>query len=338
MISVSLSEAPAAPLRLAVTPGEPAGIGPELVASLACTPVAGCEMWVLADARLFGLTPSDAPQALKPGWWLVHHPLSSAVTPGVPSPDNAGYVLATLDTAIEGCQSGRFDAMVTGPLQKSTIAASGIEFSGHTEYLAQQCGGLRPVMLLTDGELHVALVTTHLPLRAVPDAITEASVLEALEILHHDLQARFGIARPRLLVCGLNPHAGEAGLLGHEDDAYILPAINRARAAGIEAVGPVPADTAFTPERLAGADAVLAMYHDQGLPVIKARGFGGIANVTLGLPIIRTSVDHGTALDLVGRGVASDSSLATAIDVARRLAPTARTRSMGQQTPTRTST
>lgn len=335
---MSPSEAPTAPLRLAVTPGEPAGIGPELVTSLARRPVADCEMWVLADAQLFGLTPSDAPQSLRPGWWLVHHPLSRAVTPGVPSVDNARYVLATLDTAIAGCQSGRFHAMVTGPLQKSTIAASGIEFSGHTEYLAQQCGGMRPVMLLTDGELHVALVTTHLPLRAVPGAITEAGVFETLEILQRDLEVRFGIARPRLLVCGLNPHAGEAGLLGHEDDAYILPAINRARKTGIDAVGPVPADTAFTPERLAGADAVLAMYHDQGLPVIKARGFGGIANVTLGLPIIRTSVDHGTALDLVGRGVASDSSLATAIDVARRLALTARTEVVRTQSEPQAST
>lgn len=284
------------------------------------TRVEGAEIVVLADAGLFGLSPSPTVTALSDGWWLQHHPLGACVTPGQPSPQNARYVLDTLNTATEGCLDGTFDALVTGPLQKSTIAACGIPFSGHTEYLAERCGDVQPVMLLTDGQLHVALVTTHLPLRDVPNAIQRARVRRVLEILDADLRARFGMTAPRILVCGLNPHAGENGLLGHEDDTEIRPAVADAVAAGIHAEGPVPADTAFTPERLARTDAVLAMYHDQGLPVIKARGFGGIANITLGLPIIRTSVDHGTALDLVGSGRASPGSLETAIDMAMRLA------------------
>ena len=303
-------------LRIALTPGEPAGIGPELVRTLTVNPFPGAVIHVIADRALMsGSLPEPAA-----GWRFEHVPLAAAVQPGRPDPANADYLLRTLDIAVDGCLAGRFDAMVTGPVQKSTIAAAGHCFSGHTEYLAERCGGMTPVMLLTDGTLNVALVTTHLPLRAVADAVTSDRVHETLAILARDLRARFGVAEPRILVCGLNPHAGESGLLGHEDGEIIAPAVSAARAEGIDAIGPVPADTAFTPASLARADAVLAMYHDQGLPVIKARGFGGIANVTLGLPIIRTSVDHGTALDLAGTGRASADSLAAALRAALRLA------------------
>lgn len=310
----------ASEVRIALTPGEPAGVGPELVRTLAANPVPGAMVHVIGDRALVCGPHSEPAQ----GWYFEHVPLTVAAQPGRPDPGNAGYVLKTLDIAVEGCLAGRFDAMVTGPVQKSTIAAAGHRFSGHTEYLAERCGRMTPVMLLTDGTLNVALVTTHLPLRAVADAVTRERVHETLAILARDLTARFGLVQPRILVCGLNPHAGERGLLGHEDAEIIAPAVSAARRDGIEAVGPVPADTAFTPASLARADAVLAMYHDQGLPVIKARGFGGIANVTLGLPIIRTSVDHGTALDLAGTGRASADSLAAALRTALRLAGTAR--------------
>lgn len=307
-------------VRVALTPGEPAGIGPELVRTLAANPFPGATVHVIADRALVCGALSEPAQ----GWHFEHVPLAVASQPGRPDPANADYLLKTLDIAVEGCLTGRFDAMVTGPVQKSTIAAAGHHFSGHTEYLAERCGGMTPVMLLTDGTLNVALVTTHLPLRAVADTVTFERVHETLAILARDLTARFGVVQPRVLVCGLNPHAGERGLLGHEDAEIIAPAVSAARRDGIEAVGPVPADTAFTPASLARADAVLAMYHDQGLPVIKARGFGGIANVTLGLPIIRTSVDHGTALDLAGTGRASADSLAAALRTALRLAGTGR--------------
>jgi len=308
-------------IRIALTPGEPAGVGPEIVRSLLGTSFPDTHVHVFADEAL--VLGQDGPAPAR-GWHLAHVPLVAPVVAGQPTPANAAYVMQTLDAAIDGCLSGRFDAMVTGPVQKSTIAEAGYAFSGHTEYLAERTGAPLPVMLLTDGTLHVALVTTHLPLAQVPAAVTRERVGQVLAILARDLAAKFGIARPRILVCGLNPHAGEGGLLGHEDADIIAPAVAAARREGIDATGPVPADTAFTPASLARADAVLAMYHDQGLPVIKARGFGGIANVTLGLPIVRTSVDHGTALDIAGRQLASSDSLRTALTLAVELARVAR--------------
>jgi 4-hydroxythreonine-4-phosphate dehydrogenase len=233
---------------------------------------------------------------------------------------NSGYVLSLLDRALEGISSGRYDAMVTAPVQKSIIAQSGVPFSGHTEYLAEKTGGARSVMMLVAGSLRVALATTHLPLRRVPDAITTQGLLEIITIMHHDLRALWGIERPRIAIAGLNPHAGESGLLGTEEQTIIKPAIEQARAQGIDAFGPVPADTAFVPREMSRYDAILAMYHDQGLPVLKHAGFGAAINVTLGLPIIRTSVDHGTALNLAGTGTADVGSLAAALALAVELA------------------
>ena len=233
---------------------------------------------------------------------------------------NARYVLTLIDEAVAGCRDGRYAAMVTAPVQKSVINDGGVPFAGHTEYLAQALGARLPVMLLVAGRLRVALATTHLPLARVPAAITRGLLDATLDVLDEGLRHPFSIATPRILVLGLNPHAGESGHLGHEDRDVIAPAIAAAQARGIGARGPVPADTAFTPASLAGADAVLAMYHDQGLPVLKHLGFGQAVNVTLGLPIVRTSVDHGTALDLAGTGRADPGSLYAAIDLAGRLA------------------
>jgi 4-hydroxythreonine-4-phosphate dehydrogenase len=251
---------------------------------------------------------------------IEHVPLAVPAIAGQLDARNARYVLALLDRALAGCRSGEFAAMVTAPVQKSVINDAGIAFTGHTEYLAEACGVPRPVMLLAAGSLRVALATTHLPLRAVSDAITGESLDEVLAILQHDLVARFGIARPRIGVCGLNPHAGESGHLGREEIDVIAPAIARARARGIGASGPWPADTIFTPRQLANFDVVLAMFHDQGLPVLKHAGFGEAVNVTLGLPVIRTSVDHGTALDLAGTGKAESGSLLAALRLAAELA------------------
>lgn len=306
------------PVRLVVTSGEPAGIGPEICAQLLADAPAGCELLLLGDhdllaerARAVGIDPAALP--------VLHRPLRVPCRAGHPDPGNAAYVLDLLDTALEGVRAGRWDAMVTAPVQKSTIAASGVKFSGHTEHLAERCGAPLPVMMLVAGRLRVALATTHLPLRAVPDAITTGGLLDILRIMHGDLRSKFAIAAPRIAVCGLNPHAGEDGLLGDEDRAVIAPAIEAARAEGIFAHGPVPADTAFTPRALEGADAVLAMYHDQGLPVLKHAGFGHAVNITLGLPVLRTSVDHGTALALAGTGRADPGSLHAAAMLAAEL-------------------
>jgi 4-hydroxythreonine-4-phosphate dehydrogenase len=247
---------------------------------------------------------------------IEHVPLAAPVATGKLDTRNARHVLTLLDRALAGCRSGEFDAMVTAPVQKSVINDAGIAFTGHTEYLADACGVPRPVMLLAAGSLRVALATTHLPLRAVGDAITAASLDEILDILQHDLSRHFGLSRPRIGVCGLNPHAGESGHLGTEDRDVIAPAIERARAAGMLVDGPLPADTVFVPRALSNYDVVLAMYHDQGLPVLKHAGFGHAVNVTLGLPIIRTSVDHGTALDLAGTGRADSGSLIAAAQLA----------------------
>ncbi len=242
--------------------------------------------------------------------------LAEICHPGILNPANAGYVLRTLELAGRGCLEGRFSAVVTAPVHKGVINDAGVAFSGHTEFFAEQTGSAQVVMMLACPGLRVALATTHLPLRAVADAIDQPLLERVLQILHSDLQNKFGIAAPRILVCGLNPHAGEGGHMGREEIDVIIPVLERLRAQGMHLEGPLPADTLFTPKHLSGADAVLAMYHDQGLPVLKHMGFGQAVNITLGMPIIRTSVDHGTALDLAGSGNADPGSLKVALDTA----------------------
>ena len=249
-----------------------------------------------------------------------HVPLRRARTPGKLDPANSPYVLELLDRTIRGCLAGEFDAMVTAPVQKSVINDAGIPFTGHTEFLAERAGAEHVVMMLVGGGLRVALATTHLALSEVPGAITTEGLLKTLRVLDRDLRERFRIRKPRILVAGLNPHSGESGHLGSEDIERISPAIAQAAKEGIAASGPIPADTLFVPERLKGADAVLAMYHDQGLPVLKYAAFGRGVNVTLGLPFVRTSVDHGTALDLAGTGKADPGSLIEAVKLAIELA------------------
>ena len=251
---------------------------------------------------------------------VAHAPLATPSVAGHPDPANARYVLALIDRAVDGALSGEFDAIVTAPVHKGVINAAGVSFSGHTEYLARRTRSEHPVMLLTNGELRVALATTHLPLKAVSAALTVELLYQVGTVLARELAGRFGIPAPRLAVCGLNPHAGEGGHLGDEESRVIAPAIERLRAAGIHASGPLPADTVFVPQVLARYDAVLAMYHDQGLPVVKYAGFERAVNVTLGLPVVRTSPDHGTALELAGSGRADLGSLAAAVELASRLA------------------
>lgn len=292
---------------LVVTAGEPAGIGPELCSTLADSQFAE-DIVVVGDARLI----DDRLQ-------VVDIPFPAPVIPGQPDPANAKALLDGLTLAVEGCIDGRFSALVTAPLSKSVVADSGVAFTGHTEFLADLLGVDLPVMLLVAGDLRVALASTHLPLREVPDFITKERLMRVLEILHADLRSKFGIASPEIVVCGLNPHAGEGGHLGFEDDAIIAPAVEELAQKGMNLRGPLPADTAFTPAA-GNKDAVLAMYHDQGLPVLKYAGFGHAVNVTLGLPIIRTSVDHGTAFDIAGTGRADAGSLTAAIELAITMA------------------
>ena len=242
------------------------------------------------------------------------------VTAGVLNPANADYVLQTLRRAVTGCLSGEFAGMVTAPLHKGVINDAGVPFTGHTEFLAELTNAPLPVMMLTAGTLRVALATTHVPLHKVSELITWETLIQVITILHSDLQEKFGIADPRILVCGLNPHAGEGGHLGTEEQDVIIPVIRHLQSLGMNLVGPLPADTLFTPRNLQGADAVLAMYHDQGLPVLKHVGFGKAINVTLGLPIVRTSVDHGTAFDIAGKNSADPRSMLAAIALADRLA------------------
>jgi 4-hydroxythreonine-4-phosphate dehydrogenase len=313
-----------------VTAGEPAGIGPELCLTLAAErDPAGfavvadpAQLAALAAALSINVTPrivsddpADWPEA-RPGELFVV-PLSypEAIEAGRPDPRNAPAMLEGLAAAIDACRDGRFRALVTAPLQKSTVNDAGIPFSGHTEFLAERTGAAQPVMLLVAGDLRVALATTHLPLRDVPDALNPAALETILRLLDAELTTKFGIEQPRIVVCGLNPHAGEGGHLGTEDDLVIRPVVERLAAEGMNVIGPLPADTAFTPA-VGRKDAVLAMYHDQGLPVLKYAGFGHAVNVTLGLPIVRTSVDHGTALDIAGRGQADPGSLLAAFDLA----------------------
>lgn len=329
----------APPARLIVTSGEPAGIGPDL-----CLAIAGrdwpCDLVVAADMELLKeragqlqldiqLVPYSSTRTVhQPGTLRVLHvPTAKPVRLGVLDPANAPYVLKLLDLAADGCSSGEFDAMVTAPVQKSVINDAGVPFSGHTEYLAERTGGAYPVMMLANSDMRVALATTHLPIQQVSAAITDELLTKVIRILDHDLRTRFGLAAPRIVVCGLNPHAGESGHLGREEIDVIAPTLERLREEGLTLIGPAPADTAFTPHMLDQADAVLAMFHDQGLPVIKYAGFHDAVNITLGLPIVRTSVDHGTALSLAGTGQADESSLVAAIQMALRMthAPTSQT-------------
>lgn len=250
-----------------------------------------------------------------------HHPLAVPARAGELDARNSSYVLATLDSAAGGCLAGEFDALVTAPVHKGIINDAGIPFTGHTEFLAERTATPRVVMMLVGGGMRVALVTTHLPLKDVASAITRETLTQVIRILHHDLATRFAIPTPRILVAGLNPHAGEGGHLGHEEIEVIAPVLQQFRDQGMDLRGPLPADTLFTPHKLAECDCVLTMYHDQGLPVLKHASFGGGVNVTLGLPMVRTSVDHGTALELAGTGRADPGSLMAALDLACALAP-----------------
>ena len=318
--------------RLALTPGEPAGVGPELCVRIAqqawpAELVAYADPGLLRTAagrlglplELVAHEPSRAPVPQAAGTLgIAPHALATPAEPGRLDPANAGYVLDTLRAATAACQAGEAHALVTGPVHKGVINDAGIAFTGHTEFLAGLTGG-HPVMLLACHGLRVALATTHLPLAEVPRALDAATLERVLRILVSDLASRLDIVRPRVLVCGLNPHAGEGGHLGREEIEVIKPVVERLRGEGLDLVGPLPADTAFTPPSLENADAVLAMYHDQGLPVLKHLGFGRAVNITLGLPIVRTSVDHGTALDLAGSGQADPGSLVAAIEAALEL-------------------
>ncbi|MEQ4675101.1 4-hydroxythreonine-4-phosphate dehydrogenase PdxA [Providencia vermicola] len=315
---------------IVITPGEPAGIGPDLLIQLAqqAWPV---ELVACADpnlllerAKILSLPltlgkyePNDVPKAHTAGHLsIVSVPLNTSVKAGELNVNNGNYVVETLARACDGCLTGEFSAIVTGPVHKGIINDAGVSFSGHTEFFADRSGCERVVMMLATEELRVALATTHLPLKDVSAAITQQSLHEVITILHHDLQTKFGIEKPVIYVCGLNPHAGEGGHMGTEEIDTIEPALENLRAQGIHLVGPLPADTLFQAKYLDHADAVLAMYHDQGLPVLKYQGFGRAVNITLGLPFIRTSVDHGTALELAGTGHADAGSFITALTLA----------------------
>lgn len=310
--------------RLALTTGEPAGIGPEIaVAALARLRASlDAHVTLIGDAALLRAR-VRAPALAWPDVDVLDVPLAAEATPGRLDVRNAGYVLATLDAAIDGCRGGRFDAMVTAPVHKGIINDAGVPFSGHTEYLAGRTGSGPVVMMLAgdtpQGALRVALATTHLPLAAVPAALTIEGLVRTLRTLHGALRSRFGIAAPRIAVTGLNPHAGEGGHLGCEEIDVIAPALQCVRREGIAADGPLPADTLFVPDLVQRYDAVLAMFHDQGLPVLKYATFGHGVNVTLGLPFVRTSVDHGTALDLAGTGRADPGSMQAALTMAAQL-------------------
>jgi 4-hydroxythreonine-4-phosphate dehydrogenase len=315
--------------RIALTSGEPAGIGPDLCLAIAQQAI-DCELVCLADRNLLAArakltNPTVLLRDYDPGkraphspgtLFVNHHALAAPCVPGTLNRANSRYVLGLIDRAIEGAIAEEFDAIVTAPVHKGIINDAGIHFTGHTEYLAERTKSALPVMMLATTDLRVALATTHLPLKDVSAAITIDSLCQVLDILNTDLQKWWGIPKPHIAVCGLNPHAGEGGYLGDEEIRTIGPAIQRMRERGLHLSGPLPADTAFVPAKLAECDAVLAMYHDQGLPVIKHAGFDRAVNITLGLPILRTSVDHGTALDLAGSGRADARSLMSAINLA----------------------
>ncbi|HEX6636542.1 MAG TPA: 4-hydroxythreonine-4-phosphate dehydrogenase PdxA [Steroidobacteraceae bacterium] len=320
---------------IAVTAGEPAGIGPDLCLALARLALSGelaAPLTIIGNhallqerAGMLGLDlelPAGPPAA--GGVGVLDIPLAAPCVAGRLDVANARHVLAMLDRAIDGAMGGEFSAIVTAPVQKSVINDAGVPFTGHTEYLAERTRAAHPVMLLAADNLRVALATTHLPLRAVSDAIDGPLLDTVLRIVDADVRRLWGVSRPRIAVCGLNPHAGESGHLGTEDRDVIAPAIERARGAGMLVDGPLPADTVFVPRNLSNYDVVLAMYHDQGLPVLKHAGFGHAVNVTLGLPVVRTSVDHGTALDLAGTGRADAGSLVAATRLAMEFAERSR--------------
>ncbi len=327
---------------IAFTPGEPAGVGPDLaVLALEEMTATDCSLAIVADPDVLAQRASQLGRSLDLPLWragrrgagIIPVNTRTAVHAGQPDPRNASYVLETLERATDGCLRGEFDALLTGPVHKGVINDAGIPFTGHTEFLAQRSGTEQVVMMLvaetaatpeaasgdTPASLRVALVTTHVPLRAVSQAITPERLEAVIRVLHRDLRARFRIDDPCVLVCGLNPHAGEGGHLGNEEIDVITPVIDRLQASGLRLRGPVPADTAFIPASLRGVDAVLAMYHDQGLPVLKYAGFGHAVNITLGLPFVRTSVDHGTALDRAGSGDVDKGSLLAAFTQALEL-------------------
>jgi len=317
---------------LALTAGEPAGIGPDLCVQIAQKPLA-CNLVVIADgallqerARLLGLPlnlVSFRPSALEPHQaghlQVVHIPLKTPAIPGKLDTTNAHYVLATLRHAVEGCRNSQFDGLVTAPVHKGVINDAGIAFTGHTEYLSELTDS-PVVMMLVGGNMRVTLATTHLPLKDVAAAITAECIDSKLRIIQRDLITRFNLTSPRIVVAGLNPHAGESGHLGREEIDIIIPALNKLRSEGMHLIGPIPADTLFSPSQLSHYDCIFTMYHDQGLPVLKHASFGKGVNVTLGLPIIRTSVDHGTALELAATGRTNAGSLLTAIEMAITLA------------------
>jgi 4-hydroxythreonine-4-phosphate dehydrogenase len=327
------------PPRIAITAGEPAGIGPDLCVLLAHKAL-NAQIVVIADREMLqaratqiGVTlniqpfieSQKLPHSGNGSLTVLHRAINNPAIAGTLDAQNSEYVLETLRTAASGCVSDQhktntFDAMVTAPVHKGIINDAGISFSGHTEFLAELTNTKQVVMMLVGGGMRVALATTHLPLKDVPQAITQSSLETTIRILHHDLVAKFGIANPRILVAGLNPHAGEDGYLGREEIEIINPVLEKLRTEGMNLIGALPADTLFAKHHLSKADAVLAMYHDQGLPVLKHASFGGGVNVTLGLPIIRTSVDHGTALDLAGSGNIEIGSLLAAIELAISLA------------------
>jgi 4-hydroxythreonine-4-phosphate dehydrogenase len=356
MATVPTSPAQHRPV-IAITSGEPAGIGPEISIKAAAQTRELANCVLIGDAALLSLTAKEIdpsirllalsiqalrnnglPQIPPDRIAVIDCPLEVNPVPGQLNPKNGRAVLQTLDIAIEGVQQRWFDAIATAPLQKSTINDAGVPFSGHTEYLAEKTGTPQVVMMLASGSdpashpLRVALATTHLPLKDVAAAITFDSLTRTLDIIHHDLKTKFGLVKPRILVTGLNPHAGEGGYLGHEEIDVITPAIQAAQARGIDAHGPYPADTLFQPRYLDTADCVLAMYHDQGLPVLKYMSFGHGINITLGLPLIRTSVDHGTALDLAARGLghADHGSMIEAVKAAMQMAAASRASSQAR--------
>lgn len=317
--------------RLALTLGEPAGVGPDLALALSQQSFAAELVWIgsadllRARARQLGLPirlrnydPTQRLASLPGELCLIDLPLAETTVSGQLNPANAAQVMACLTRAAQGAETGEFDALVTGPVHKGVLNEAGFEFSGHTEFFADRIP-TPVVMMLASPILRVALATTHLPLREVADAITDSSLTRCLEILHQALVQQFGLSHPRILVCGLNPHAGESGHLGTEEQRIIEPVLNRLRQQGMQLIGPLPADTLFAEHQLAQGDAVLAMYHDQGLPVLKHRSFGSAINITLGLPYIRTSVDHGTALSLAGTGQADCGSFNAAITQALSL-------------------
>ena len=319
---------------IAITSGEPAGIGPELCLRLVERDFPA-QLVVLADRTLLAARAKAvgiSGDGLKLRDWIhgqvsqkgtldvLHQPLSAPSLPGRLDPANANYVLQLLDRALDGCRSGEFAALVTAPVHKGVINDAGVPFTGHTEYLAEKTNTPQVVMMLAGSNLRVALATTHLPLKDVAAAITQESLEATLRILHADMRSKYGLANPRILVAGLNPHAGEGGYLGMEEIEVISPVLERLRGEGMRLIGPLPADTMFTPPMLEQGDCVLAMYHDQGLTALKYASFGNGINVTLGLPIIRTSVDHGTALELAGTGRADPGSLFVAVEQAIAMA------------------